>query len=118
MQINTVKLSKVVEEAKAKAASSPRWLAAIEKAAEQLRENPYIAAEGDGLLILSDSGKIYTSNGVCQCKAFEFKQPCWHRAAVQLVRRYREAYNFHPLAGVLVKSNGRTAMKLDGGWEV
>jgi SWIM zinc finger len=119
MQLNITQLEQVIETAKAKAANSPRWLAAIEKAAEQLISNPYISEVDDhSLLIASASGNdIYISNGVCQCKAFEFKQPCWHRAAVQLVKRYREASASHPLAGVLVKRQGN-AMKLDGGWLV
>ena len=36
------------------------------------------------------SGECYTSNGVCQCRAFEFKLPCWHRAAARLVRLHDE----------------------------
>jgi hypothetical protein len=28
---------------------------------------------------------------VCQCQAFTHGQPCWHRAAARLVRRYHEA---------------------------
>ncbi len=107
--INSVKLERVVETAKAKAANSPSWLRAIERAAEQLRSNPYIAEQGDGLLILSTSGEFYHANGVCQCKAYRHSLPCWHRAAAQLIKRYNElpdetpASKNNPMAGVLIK---------------
>ncbi len=43
------------------------------------------------LLIWSQkSNKIYTANGVCQCRAFEQGSPCFHRAAARLVRLYME----------------------------
>jgi len=115
MQINIIKLEQVVAAAKAKAANSPAWLRAIEKAHTHLIENPYISETEDGLLILSDSGKTYHANGICQCKAWEFgRRPCWHRAAAQLVRRYREAS--HPHAGILIKPEGKS-MRI-GAWEV
>jgi hypothetical protein len=27
---------------------------------------------------------------VCQCRAFDFHKPCWHRAAARLWKRYLE----------------------------
>jgi hypothetical protein len=93
MQLNITQLEQVIETAKAKAANSPRWLAAIEKAAEQLISNPYISEIDDhSLLIASATGNdIYISNGSCQCKSFQYGKPCWHRSAARLVQLYREA---------------------------
>jgi hypothetical protein len=90
MQINLIQLERTVETASGKAAAHPSWLRAIDKAAEQLISNPYIAEPEDGLLILSHSGETYPANGVCQCRAFAHDMPCWHRAAAQLVKRYKE----------------------------
>jgi hypothetical protein len=91
LTLNPTTLAAVVEKATHDAANHPRWLVAIARAIVELESNPFIA-RGDlhGLIIGSTSGKCYTSNGVCQCTAFEFKQPCWHRAAARLVRLHDE----------------------------
>lgn len=90
--LNLVLFFAVVNAAKAKAAGQAAWVRAIERAAEQIHDNPYIAEDGDALLIQSaTSNEIYRANGVCQCKAYKRDMPCWHRAAAQLVKRYREA---------------------------
>lgn len=83
-------LADVVATAKASAAGT-KWVSRIERAAVELTTNPYIEVQGDHLLIASESGQVYSTNGVCQCRAFEVKQPCWHRAAKQLVVRYNQA---------------------------
>jgi hypothetical protein len=31
------------------------------------------------------------TTGVCNCQAYQFNQPCWHRAASRLVRLHDEA---------------------------
>lgn len=90
MQLNSLKLAAIVEAAKAKVTNNARWTVAIERAYLHLLENPYIHFDGDGLLILSDSGKFYHANGTCQCESFKFNKPCWHRACAQLVKRYNE----------------------------
>jgi hypothetical protein len=116
MQIDTIKLERIVETAKQKAASHPSWLRAIEKAHTQLLENPYITPLGDhSLLIASASGSdIYISNGTCQCAAFKYgHRECWHRACVQLVKRYHEAEREN---AILIKRGGNV-MKLDG-WDL
>jgi hypothetical protein len=41
-------------------------------------------------VIGSPSGNVYSANGVCQCRAYENKIPCWHRAAARLVRLHDE----------------------------
>lgn len=91
MNFNLTILETVTEAAKAKAAGQAAWVRAIEKAAEQLLDNPYICEHDGGLLILSYSNETYHANGACQCRAYANGRPCWHRAAAQLVRRYREA---------------------------
>jgi hypothetical protein len=83
-------LNKVIATAKQSAAGTP-WESRIERAAIELTTNPYIAIAGDHLLIGSPSGNSYSVNGSCQCRAFEVHNPCWHRAAKQLVARYLEA---------------------------
>lgn len=84
----------IVKESLAKASNYPRWQNAINKGVTQMSLNPFISWDDDakGLIILSmESNNIYASNGVCQCKAFERNQPCWHRALARLVRLYFEA---------------------------
>lgn len=92
LNLNAAILATVITRAKASAADSPRWVAAIERAARELTDNPFIEALDDHTLLLaSASGECYTANGVCGCSAFNFKQPCWHRAAARLYQRYVEA---------------------------
>jgi hypothetical protein len=90
LNLNHTKLQEVVETA-FNQARDRRWEVAIVKAKQQLESNPYIHVDGDALLILSpESSEIYSANGTCQCKAFKHHQPCWHRAAARLVKRYNE----------------------------
>lgn len=84
-------LQQVADQAVADAAAHPRWLTAIGRALVEINDNPYMEWQDDHLLIGSPSGNLYTANGVCQCEAFTHGQPCWHRAAARLVRRYQEA---------------------------
>jgi hypothetical protein len=90
MSIDQNKLQQVAQEAFNKVSGNRRWEIAIVKAKAQLEVNPYIHFDGNVLLILSPSGEIYSANGTCQCKAFSQGQPCWHRAAARLVKRYNE----------------------------
>jgi hypothetical protein len=83
LDLNPTTLTQVVNSAKLSAASEPRWLNAIDKAAAQLLDNPYIARQDGHLLIASPSGEIYSSTGVCQCQAYQNGRPCWHRAAAR-----------------------------------
>ncbi len=92
LSLDTNTLAAVVTSAKQSAADSPRWLTAIERAARELESNPYIEVVDDHtLLIGSASGGVYTSNGTCQCTAFQYGQPCFHRAAARIYQRYTEA---------------------------
>jgi len=89
IQLQQERFEQVVQEAFNKT-SNLRWQTAIVKAKQQIEANPYITVQGDALLILSPSNEIYTANGTCQCKAYRNHQPCWHRAAARLVKRYNE----------------------------
>jgi hypothetical protein len=93
LSITPTILAQIADKARSDAAQHPRWIAAIGRALIELDSNPWIDRnpDGHGLLISSPSGKVYTANGVCQCKAFEHGQACWHRAAARLVRLHDEA---------------------------
>ena len=91
IQIEQERFEQVTQEAFDKAQGSRRWQSAIVKAKQEIESNPYMHFDGSVLLILSPSNEIYSANGTCQCKAFSNGQPCWHRAAARLVKRYNEA---------------------------
>ncbi len=88
--IDQNKMQQVAQEAFDRT-NSLRWQTAIAKAKRQIEDNPFMHFDGDALLILSDSNEIYRANGTCQCRAYVNGQPCWHRAAARLVKRYNEA---------------------------
>jgi hypothetical protein len=90
INIDQDKLQHVAQEAFDRVSGNRRWETAIAKAKAQLETNPYIHFDGQSLLILSPSDEIYNANGSCQCKAFTKGQPCWHRAAARLIKRYNE----------------------------
>jgi hypothetical protein len=91
LNIDQSRMQQVVQDAFDKVSGSRRWQTAIAKAKQQIEENPYMHFDGSALLILSPSGEIYSANGTCQCKGYLNHQPCWHRAAARLVKRYSEA---------------------------
>ncbi len=94
LNINEKKLAGLVGAALASVGGNKRWTNAILRAEQMLTSgNPYIHFTGDALVMLSESGEIYTANGVCQCKAYAGGQPCKHRAAYKLVKRYMETVN-------------------------
>jgi hypothetical protein len=76
------------------AETKKQWINAIAKATAQIELNGdfmnYDTAENHLVIWSQDSNEIYTSNGVCQCKAFERGLACWHRAAARLIRLYLE----------------------------
>ncbi len=97
--INQETLAEIASEAIAKInpeqPNAKRWINAIAKAVVEIENNPFMTwqPESHSLLILSDSGNIYTANGTCECKAFEQGYPCKHRAAARLLLRYNERAN-------------------------
>ena len=88
LNLDQYRLQTVAQEAFDKVSGNRRWETAIAKAKMQLEQNAYVHFTGHSLLMLSESGEIYEANGVCQCKAFANGQPCYHRAAYKLVKRY------------------------------
>ncbi len=96
-------LNAVVETACKDAARHVKWLTAIGRALVELESNPWIERGDHGLIIGSPSGETYVSNGVCQCKAYEFQIPCWHRACARLVRLHDEALERQQLPAELVR---------------
>lgn len=90
LNIDQSRMQEVIQEAFDKVSGSRRWQTAIATAKQQIEENPYMHFDGSALLILSPSGEIYSANGTCQCKAYLNHQPCWHRAAARLFKRYNE----------------------------
>lgn len=99
---NNDKFGKVISDAIAKveltvkdSKTKKRWINAIAKATVEIENNGVFMTwqeETHSLLIWSQrSNEIYTSNGVCQCRAFAQGAPCYHRAAARLVRLYIES---------------------------
>lgn len=88
LNLNQETLRAVAEKAATDAANHPRWLQAIARAIVEISDNPFIERNpnGHGVIIGSASGVAYAANGVCQCRAFEFGQPCYHRAIARIVR--------------------------------
>jgi hypothetical protein len=86
-------LSKV-EQTVTAAKTKTRWINAIARATFEIEENGCFMTwmdDSQSLLIWSQkSNEIYSSNGVCQCRAFEQGSPCFHRAAARLIRLYME----------------------------
>ena len=91
LTLDPTTLQQVVNTARAASMGDRPWLNAIDRAAAELTENPYIERQDGHLLIGSPSGQVYSANGACQCRAFQNGRPCWHRAAGRLVQRYDEA---------------------------
>ncbi len=91
IEIDERKLNQVVEAALSKVKGDSRWTNAILRGEKLLTgNNPYLHFDGTRLLVLSDSGQVYTANGSCQCAAFKESNPCKHRAAFGLLKRYYE----------------------------
>jgi hypothetical protein len=92
IEINETKLNEVVEIALAKVKGNSRWTNAIVRAEKLLTSgNPMMHFDGTRLVILSESGKVYESNGICQCESYKAGNACKHRAAFGLLKRYNEA---------------------------
>jgi nucleotide-binding universal stress UspA family protein len=87
MAINKIKFAKVVEAAKAKAAGSPEWLRAIEKATARILDGGLVVTlfADDTALVTSLNGS-YRVNGACDCAART--NHCYHRAAKRLMEIY------------------------------
>ena len=90
LDVDQDKMRGVAQAAFDKAAGNRRWELAIARALRMIEDNPFMQWSGEALLILSPSGGIYDAGRICQCAAFVNRLPCWHRAAVRLMKRYAE----------------------------
>jgi hypothetical protein len=91
MHFDSSKFAPVVEAAKARAANSPAWLRAIDRAAAGILSGELIVTVlAHGALVTSANGS-YHANGECQCAAYRHgHKACPHRAAARLVELYEE----------------------------
>jgi hypothetical protein len=90
MILNTQIFNQVVAAAKAKAANSPAWLRAINRAVIEIQRARYWAFDGETLAIESTtSRKLYRVDAAHTCEARN--GVCKHRAARRLLQRYTEA---------------------------
>lgn len=87
--INKKIMAAVIAKALMEVGGDKRWINAIAKAVVEIEGNPAMIWYDARLLIVSPSGTQYSANGTCQCRAFAFGNPCWHRAAARLVERYK-----------------------------
>jgi hypothetical protein len=92
MNFDQTRFAAVLAAAKAKAADSPHWLRAIERAAEVLASGELIVTLlHNGALLTSPNGS-YHVNGRCGCKAvLSGHAECYHRAAVRMVEMMETA---------------------------
>jgi hypothetical protein len=92
MNFNASTFSIVIETAKLRAASSPRWIKAIDRAAAALLDGSLIVTTlRNGALITSKNG-TYRVNGRCACSAAKHGDDvCYHKAAARLVEMYEAA---------------------------
>jgi hypothetical protein len=97
-QFTTIRVARVLDDlcavydaAVAKAADDSRWMAALDKAWGWLlaQDSVEYRASDHALKVESNTepGRVYVSNGSCQCHAYDRHNACWHRAAARLVRR-------------------------------
>lgn len=91
MDVDEERLGRVAQAAFDRVAGDRRWEMAIAKARRQIETNPYMHLDGDILLVLSPSNRIYRAGRECQCESYRRRQPCWHRAAFKLLLRYAES---------------------------
>jgi len=85
MNFNQAQFATVVADAKAKATNSPRWIRAIDRAAEALASGELVVTLlHNGALVTSPRGSYFVSNH-CECEASRRgHRECRHRAAVRI----------------------------------
>jgi hypothetical protein len=96
MTLNSIQFAAIIETAKSRAANSPRWLRAIERAAAGIQSGELcVSSLVGGALVTSPRGSYFV-NGHCECEASRRGHAeCYHRAAVRLVEMLEAA---EPLA--------------------
>lgn len=90
-------LCEVVDTAKDRVKGNTPWVNAINKAYNFLLESEdIILMRDDANVALIPSGTqdkttYFATNGECACMAGQNGKPCWHRAAMRLMKRYMES---------------------------
>jgi hypothetical protein len=117
MQFNQAQFAAIVADAKAKAASSPRWVRAIDRAAQALQSGELIVTLlHDGALVTSANGSYFV-NGHCECEASRRGHAeCYHRAAVRLVELYEAADGSEPVATKAATSRADIIADIKAAW--
>src|SRR5262245_64685487 len=85
MRFNQAQFAATVAKAKAKAANSPRWIGAIDRAAAALASGELVVTLlHNGALVISPRGSYFVSNH-CECEASRRgHRERRHRAAVRI----------------------------------
>jgi hypothetical protein len=80
-------LNQAIETARVKAASSPRWLRAIDRAAAGLQSNVIcVTLFADNAALVTTPNNSHVVNGACDCAAAQHgHKECVHRAAKRLI---------------------------------
>ncbi|MGH9754950.1 MAG: hypothetical protein ACREA2_19405 [Blastocatellia bacterium] len=93
MTLNQAKFAQVVAAAKAKAANSPAWLKAIDRAAAAILSGDMcVSLFADGTALVTTPNNSYVVNGHCACRAAQHgHKECYHRAGKRLAELYDEA---------------------------
>src|SRR5262245_26542316 len=90
--MNQATLNNVVAAAKAKAANSPKWTRAIDRAAAALQSGELVVTLLAHDALATSANGSYRVNGRCECKASRRgHSECYHRAAVRLVELLESA---------------------------
>jgi hypothetical protein len=85
MTFNQAQFAAIVAQAKAKASNSPRWLRAIDRAAQALQSGELCVTLLQHDALVTSPRDSYFVNGHCQCEASRRGHAeCYHRAAVRL----------------------------------
>jgi hypothetical protein len=86
MKLDTQKFNTTVEAAKAKAASDPKWLRAIEKAAAMMASGELVVTLfADNTALVTSPRNSYRVNGHCHCRAAQNGHTqCVHRCAKRI----------------------------------
>jgi hypothetical protein len=83
--MNQAQLNAAIETAKAKAANSPRWIRAIEKAGQALASGELCVTLLRNSALVTSANGSYFVNGACECEASRRgHSECYHRAGVRL----------------------------------
>jgi hypothetical protein len=90
--MNQATLNTVVAAAKQKAASSAKWVRAIDRAAASLASGELCVSLLSGYALVTSPRGSYHVNGHCECEASRRGHAeCYHRAAVRLVEMLEAA---------------------------